>query len=1249
MAGKIVVGRSFNVTSGKPRGVIQFNRLNQFQYITNVDTLEFSLQFLLIVNAGDTVKSKRFTKFKIVPTLPYETATFGIGGQHSMPDAEGSEFRIQTIDTALTNREFNFQNVKLRTISYSGVNVVLENNSASNQLYLKNNNPNIDTINIYAETFIIKGGFRFPGTTINIYAKDLKFETSANGDASYLSTTPLPAATKAFGSAGRDGQKAGDVHLHILNFTANPGRRFILNGGDGEDSDQPQIGDGGDAGNLFSTLDVSSYMVAEGGYSGSKRYLPPALYKGNQGSFTLDSSYASWLHPNFLHLIKNYNKEGFYSGVTEPVVKNLRKYCDIIEAYAVDGSIFKLEEDNLLQIRQIVDEIDQVFFNISNNLDYYGNPPGWVPMLSFEVSNAAYKSEINHALNVLFLDHLVQNANNNLLNRQAAFTQLRSEAQIIVEDSKTDYDDLAFSVIPDIKNNIQANQDEIVALKEKLSAINYELDSRANQKYHDRQTWKWVGVGAKVLSSIPTPYTQAAGAALTIGTQVFANEDQKKGFEQGGALAGVITTAIEPFTSGKVTGEVSTLGSNVSTGVSSIFSQISNINSISDVKKIANDSKKLYDDNKALFQSVSQSVNGVVDLYNSVTRVNADELGSIKGELLANEPRIGIIAEEMKNIADDQQKLGHQLETSTQQMLSSKNNVYTGLSAISHFNDQVFDASSAYDHKLSVFSNDMRRKAFERLRKYHYYMLKAYEYRTIDTTLGSLWGLNLTSTLNKIDKLIDSGRTNLGASDIGSLKAIYDEEIHLIAEKIYDYYQSNQAGKTSTSKIRLTSDEIKSLNAGQTITLNLVDKGLFSPDKEDLRIGNLQVSKIVLKSVINPNTGLYDQLGFKFDYPNYSRIKKNGMLYNFNNYNLHTEQPISWGTDYDLYSQSYTHVVTSDASKSLLSSLFEDTSGANQVDLFARPAAWADIKLSMNHTTDGTSIVSLDSLFIDVQYDFQYKPANIINVELNTSNKWFAPTFAISKTDKYNRKNGIGNVYRAYTQSTANSNSVSVTTPVKYGRFNFTNWATRTGLALTNGNGIDISGGNTLKFSVSTDRSFRAMYKFEGAILDIPDTVYLGDTTQYTLQIKNIGSGALLWNLDSNSNWINYPKQTGINDTTLVLNFERNPDLNKGRIGLLDVSSTETELLHHYIYFIQNKGILATVYTFNGNGNWSTASNWSNDAIPPSILSGNVEIIINPTTNGECVLDVIQRVINGAKISISSNKKFRITGGLDIK
>lgn len=73
------------------------------------------------------------------------------------------------------------------------------------------------------------------------------------------------------------------------------------------------------------------------------------------------------------------------------------------------------------------------------------------------------------------------------------------------------------------------------------------------------------------------------------------------------------------------------------------------------------------------------------------------------------------------------------------------------------------------------------------------------------------------------------------------------------------------------------------------------------------------------------------------------------------------------------------------------------------------------------------------------------------------------------------------------------------------------------------------------------------------------------------------------------------------------------------------------------------------IYTFTGNGNWSLATNWGSFLKPPTTLPSGSQIIINPTSNGECILNVTQTISQGASIKVLTGKKFRVPGNLIVQ
>jgi len=118
------------------------------------------------------------------------------------------------------------------------------------------------------------------------------------------------------------------------------------------------------------------------------------------------------------------------------------------------------------------------------------------------------------------------------------------------------------------------------------------------------------------------------------------------------------------------------------------------------------------------------------------------------------------------------------------------------------------------------------------------------------------------------------------------------------------------------------------------------------------------------------------------------------------------------------------------------------------------------------------------------------------------------------------------------------------------------------------------------------------------------------------------------------------PATPTANDQTITFYFVGNAaNGNGGSSG--DFIYSGTKLI--------NLQIQPLVYIFNGNGNWDNPANWSNNILPPVILTGNASIIVDPPAGSECILNIVQRVQNGAILTVKDGKKFTISGDLIIK
>ena len=96
-------------------------------------------------------------------------------------------------------------------------------------------------------------------------------------------------------------------------------------------------------------------------------------------------------------------------------------------------------------------------------------------------------------------------------------------------------------------------------------------------------------------------------------------------------------------------------------------------------------------------------------------------------------------------------------------------------------------------------------------------------------------------------------------------------------------------------------------------------------------------------------------------------------------------------------------------------------------------------------------------------------------------------------------------------------------------------------------------------------------------------------------------------------------------------------------LSFIAIGKTDTP----YCAFPGPAGSPCAIYHFTGAGNWNIEGNWEANLIPPVVLTGCSQILIDPAGNNECLLNIpMQFITAGSSIKIISGKRFRIPGKL---
>ncbi len=141
----------------------------------------------------------------------------------------------------------------------------------------------------------------------------------------------------------------------------------------------------------------------------------------------------AWIHPVTVRTTLEFARAAFLNGypevvraLLEPYAAALRAAVDLPESLGNPDHVTPSERHQL-ELAQLHNEVLTILDRVRNGLDYFGYPAGWVPMLSFEVSQSLFENEVEAAGDIFYVTWYLQQAAQDAVARAAALTRLRGE------------------------------------------------------------------------------------------------------------------------------------------------------------------------------------------------------------------------------------------------------------------------------------------------------------------------------------------------------------------------------------------------------------------------------------------------------------------------------------------------------------------------------------------------------------------------------------------------------------------------------------------------------------------------------------------------------------------------------------------------------------------------------------------------------------------------------------------------------
>ena len=1128
-----------------PIGPFEFNATTgRFKFYPDAaDYRTFNVTFTATAGLNSLSQT---VEFVIIPeVVPEYLAIQNLG---EMPSTEEYTIRAES----QTEMFLNNANRTVYSYSISGKDVVFDND-VQNKVWGLSGREDLYELNIFAERLYIRSALTFPHTNVNIYARELIFEDKENEIAS-INTTPSAIGINTLGT-GMDGEDAGNITLYINKLAANYAKRFILNGAKGQNAIRNDNGgtpgNGGNGGVLSAPINLESYCDFSRG-SGGVRYASEngpiigAGQVGENGHFELVSNEYSWVHPYYIAAVIRHINDSYLNNYFTYSKTTANDYYNLINEFEASDEWEDLDGTLKVELLDQLTELQGMLYKLNENLDYFGNPLGWAPMLSFEVLLNNYNNEIDRAMPTLYLNYWLQHIDQTMESWVTASAVAASQTQSDIAAAQDQINSLTYN-IPVLEDKIAVLQNQIEQTQNRLEQIQDELLRKATHNVKKRNRLnKAFGIAKAALNCIPV-YGQIASGIVqvvqTVGSDYFGLSDTY-GYES------AITDAYQSITNFDYG---SALG-NLQQAIDSI-----------DLGHLGQTGHQLKDCYNSLKTSIGPVYNSITNLQQTLSHSSApdDQVQAELDKLLSESAEYQNIKAEISALQKSYAEFGAILTQTFANIVNLTSEVSNEMVTLDALRNDVFQGNSQRDLQAMQCVEKMRQRAMNRLVKYHYYMRKAYEYRLLRPYQGEF---SLETMYNRIEALIDQGQiifdnsTPANLTDYSALSAVFRKEVSGVIEDVIDELVYNAPEQTATISFIIPKEILDRINANEEYNLNMFDLGLFSPDEENIRIVGFDVQ--YMEKHIEGNIGMSTYMDLELKHNGISRFRKNGEVYWFNHVSTSTQNPYpnTWTIRHVPLTQETTSIGPSFAVQSLLYDLLGNN--AENMMLFSRPAAWSDIIMSKKVHTTGNADVVIDSLILSLQYDFTPRPNAIRNIDIATSDG-LLPYITCSEADRNGRSNGKGSFHRSYTRS---SGTVTYTAMEKHGTYHFVNWTDRMGNVMTESTALTIN--------KMMDQFYRANYERWIPVISVADTIFVGNGGgEHEVQIRNIGLGEIEmdWYVsDSLSTWVHVNGiPEGIDDGFFTFTYETN-DGGGTRIDSLEILAPEIEGMSKTIYIVQN-------------------------------------------------------------------------------
>jgi hypothetical protein len=728
-----------------------------------------------------------------------------------------------------------------------------------------------------------------------------------------------------------------------------------------------------------------------------------------------------WIHPFALRAVIQFAKDAYMNGRIAEARSILGDYRELLRAHAqslpeneeVSDAVFAKS----VNLDQITIEVENLLHRIDSNLDYFGNPAGWVPMLSFEANFLAFQNEIEQSIPVLYLAYFLNHSATNLQASLGAAEQAITDLEAERERMESAFNEAQLA-IPGLKAQASVLTVRIGNLRQRIEVKLTELERRARENVEERHKlpfWK-KALGVLSVAADLIPVGQPTVGRIGEGLKLLAKVDPDKPLESAKAIA--------PQALGVMTNK------NISVCFGTNAPPNTNTNSASSTNTV----KKAKQDRLKQLTDCSKFLGGELKELASVfkeAQVDDQELAAELEKLKAADAELQSLTLEVEELNAEKERFAQELAVALQVIGSFSGALAENLVATHELEERLANGLAVLDHGALLHIKEMERRAKDRLIQYQYFLAKSFQYRRLRPYSGNL---QLTRLFTRFQQLVETDSSHLlSQQEFENLKGIFVDELREIVSQSLD--NANAPARSFPKTYRLTASELRQLNEQGRLVLNLRKLGLINVGDENVRIADLRTITLAAHPVGGP-VGSLGLVRVNFEHMGVSRLTSGGRTFLFRHYQTESVNPIVWNVIFDAVANRTVNSTLSAAQQSLISVLLaQQPVPVTNLVFFSQPAVDADILLTKDVSTDNGTDFQIDELHFEIQYDFNPTSANMRQLDVKVADN-LEPVIVVGQIDLNGRQDGQGDFSRVFSPFSL----VTLQAPPTYGEFVFDRW-----------------------------------------------------------------------------------------------------------------------------------------------------------------------------------------------------------------